>query len=353
MTSFIFSRLIQVSYSFGVTKSTSSTLIRGLDLFLSTSHTKGQCFRKRSAFRLFSQSSTDSDKKHKSGWRIINDWTTAPDESTVENNNINSNNNNINKSLSSIADYSDLKPTFSTSPVEKCMVRDRIFYLKRDDLLRLPHSNISGNKARKMYALNSLPLNLFPKVTVSYGGPQSNAMLALSAIVHSKNMQIRDQFNNMKKDSNENDNENKDTNQFQFLYYTKKLPRWLRKTPSGNFLRATSLGMQIVELSPTDYNQLFGGQDGGSTEPPPDLHLPTWALGDALWVPQGGATGVAIPGVNNLAKEIYSFWNSQNQSTSQSALQTNPIQRKLAVCLPAGTGTTGLFLQRSLHRLNQ
>jgi len=39
-----------------------------------------------------------------------------------------------------------------------------------------------------------------------------------------------------------------------FVYYTKKLPRFLRKSPSGNLFRATSLGTEMVELSHEEYN---------------------------------------------------------------------------------------------------
>lgn len=59
------------------------------------------------------------------------------------------------------------------SPVQGVMVRNRVVYLKRDDLIRLEGSNVSGNKARKMYALNQVPPEDFPDCVVSYGGPQS------------------------------------------------------------------------------------------------------------------------------------------------------------------------------------
>ena len=72
------------------------------------------------------------------------------------------------------------------------MVRDRILYVKRDDLLRLDRSGVSGNKARKFLALNELDAADFPDVVVSYGGPQSNAMVALAAIVSSKNVNDAD-----------------------------------------------------------------------------------------------------------------------------------------------------------------
>jgi 1-aminocyclopropane-1-carboxylate deaminase/D-cysteine desulfhydrase-like pyridoxal-dependent ACC family enzyme len=40
---------------------------------------------------------------------------------------------------------------------------------------------LCGNKARKLWALSRLPPGEFPTQVVSYGGPQSNSMLALAA----------------------------------------------------------------------------------------------------------------------------------------------------------------------------
>ena len=81
------------------------------------------------------------------------------------------------------------------------------------------------------------------------------------------------------------------------------------------------------------YAQMFGGENGGSIEPPSEILPPTWAYGDTLWLPQGGATSVAIPGAYNLAKEIYSFWMSQSTSSSSSS-SFPPFERKLSVCIP-------------------
>jgi len=260
-----------------------------------------------------------------------------------------------------LATYSDLKPITATSntvtsfsPIEKLMIQNKFLYLKRDDLLHLPHSYISGNKARKMQSLNQISLTDFPKVIVSYGGPQSNSMLALAAVVHSKNRLYQEE--------QKSKHLSMDETPFQFVYVTKKLPRWLRNTPSGNFLRAKSLGMKLVEVPPKEYNDLFAHVEdldenksnensifGASITPPPQIaefvtSQSTTPVhpGDALWVPQGGATGMAIPGVAQLAHEIYSFWKSQTKS--------DPT-RKLAVCIPGGTCTTALFLQRSLNRI--
>jgi len=231
-----------------------------------------------------------------------------------------------------VAIFSDLLPTPSPqepSPIERLLVRDRLVYIKRDDLLRLAKSNVSGNKARKFLSLNELDADHFPDVVVSYGGPQSNAMLALAAIVHSKATSKRKRF----------------------IYYTKKLPRYLRQQPSGNFLRAKSLGMELVELPHWRYDELFGGESGGSALPPPQLDPPALAVGDDkeaendadplsyLWVPQGGACGVACRGARVQAAEIAEFW------------RRNGKGQPLAVCLPGGTCTTALLLHREMRKI--
>jgi hypothetical protein len=141
------------------------------------------------------------------------------------------------------------------SPVEAVNVRGKRVYIKRDDLLRLENSNVSGNKARKMFALNQIPANEFPKCIISYGGSQSNAMIALAAVVQSKNKDVM----GLDLDSGDSDNEDNISDEEyrqlthapaekQFIYYSKKLPRFLRKNPSGNYFRAKALGMDMVEL---------------------------------------------------------------------------------------------------------
>lgn len=67
-----------------------------------------------------------------------------------------------------------------------------------------------------------------------------------------------------------------------FIYYTKAIPRYLRKYPNGNFLRALALGIEIQTLSHSEYNRLFGGLHGGSVMAPADLEVPV--PGKSLWV---------------------------------------------------------------------
>ncbi|KAL3807718.1 hypothetical protein ACHAXA_008291 [Cyclostephanos tholiformis] len=274
----------------------------------------------------------------------------------------------------------------SPSVVERLLIRDRLVYVKRDDSLHLPNSNVCGNKGRKFLFLNDMPISDFPDVIVSYGGPQSNAMVALAAIVSSKNAatrasagvsnspwegdgdRLRPTGSDVGKvidrdfrtlDVSEDDRVGWDVDEDvdedgciststvrsssiappakRFVYYTKTMPRYLRKNPSGNLLRAMALGMEIRTLSHDAYTELFGGLHGGSALAPADLDPPV--PGKSLWIPQGGACGIAMPGSDALALEIIDFWS------------TNGRGMPLAVCVPGGTCTTALLLHRSMCRI--
>lgn len=65
-------------------------------------------------------------------------------------------------------------------------------------------------------------------------------MLALAAVVSFQNEQLG--FGSG------------DPKQKRFVYYTRKLPRFLRSQPTGNLYRAMSLGTEIRELSRYEYN---------------------------------------------------------------------------------------------------
>jgi len=244
-----------------------------------------------------------------------------------QNTSTSNNNNNNNTSMKQIF------APMNASPIETKLIENKKVYIKRDDLLHLRNSNVSGNKARKMLALNELDVSQFPDVVVSYGGPQSNAMLALAAIVHAKNEILNDKRlgleggsidyndvngdneiesdswimsddeedniednNNIDDDEDNNIEEENDDDEFdhitnqssssssaslkRFVYYTKKLPRYLKNQPNGNLLRALTLGMELIQLKPDDYNDYFGGDDGGSSIAPIDAPVP----GSSLWV---------------------------------------------------------------------
>lgn len=222
------------------------------------------------------------------------------------------------------ADSADSQDPFiryrhAPSPVDSIVVRDRIVYIKRDDQLRLKGSQISGNKARKMYALNQIPPDEFPSCIVSYGGPQSNAMLAIAAVVRHKNDSAVHQ------------------RPMRFVYYTRTLPRFLRRQPTGNLYRALSLGMELIQVSSQEYHNLFGSDWGGSDEPPIGMDPPV--PGDSVWVPQGGACAMATVGLDNLATEICDYWAQKTRS-----------EAPVTVVLPGGTGATALLLNQAIQQ---
>ncbi|CBJ33324.1 Similar to 1-Aminocyclopropane-1-Carboxylate Deaminase [Ectocarpus siliculosus] len=141
----------------------------------------------------------------------------------------------------------------SESPVEEFVIRGRRVLVKRDDKMRLAESGLSGNKARKLYALNKTPASSFP---------ESNAMVAIAAVVASKPGSS-------------------------FIYYTKPVPKWLRRNPVGNFARTIALGAEIMEVHTEDYKRIFGGADG------PGASYSDVVPEEALFLPQGGADAAA------------------------------------------------------------
>ena len=151
---------------------------------------------------------------------------------------------------------------------------------------------VCGNKARKFAGLND-EAALAP--FVSHGGSQSNAMLALAALAAHRRVG--------------------------FTYHTKPMPRWLRANPIGNLAAALSLGMELREHSTVN----------GYEEATRALAEET---SGARFVPQGGACPAAEPGVASLARDIGAWHSAQGGS------------QPCHVVLPAGTGTTALFLAR-------
>eukprot|EP01041_Mallomonas_annulata_P004862 gene4862-9690_t len=158
-------------------------------------------------------------------------------------------------------------------------------HIKRDDMLNI--NNLSGNKARKFLEFSQM--NPFPSIIASYGGHQSNAMLAIAKVVNS--------HPNSK-----------------FLYYTKKIPNFLKSSTSGSLSSSLALGMQL-------------------------------SVGDVFWIPQGGAFAHAELGVAKLAQEILQDVSSSYSSSSSSL--------KWKIIVASGTGTTAFFLARHLQQQQQ
>ena len=166
------------------------------------------------------------------------------------------------------------------------------FYVKRDELI---DPRYSGNKLRKLYSILKAPSGRFDTI-VSYGGTQSNAMLSIAYMCKSKG--------------------------WNFHYYCKTIPRWLKEKPMGNLKMALDLGMVAHEVSPSmfyDRVQTLESEYGNGS----------------VFIPQGGADPVAEEGVGILADEIL-FWSAKAGLKS------------FTVATPSGTGTTALYLRRHL-----
>lgn len=178
------------------------------------------------------------------------------------------------------------------SRVDRVQLRGRDFYVKRDDLI---DSCLSGNKYRKLYTLVQAPSINYSKI-ISYGGTQSNAMLAIACLCHSKG--------------------------WEFHYYSKPLSGHLKQSVEGNLQKALERGMHLHEISHEDFEKKIAEVQDLSED-------------KTLVVSQGGADELAYEGIRVLADEIEA-WRCENKI------------EKLNVVLPSGTGTTALYLRASL-----
>jgi 1-aminocyclopropane-1-carboxylate deaminase/D-cysteine desulfhydrase-like pyridoxal-dependent ACC family enzyme len=178
------------------------------------------------------------------------------------------------------------------SRIDTVQFRGRTFYIKRDDLI---DTCLSGNKYRKLYSLIQTPSSTYKKI-ISYGGGQSNAMLAIACLCRSKG--------------------------WEFHYYTKNLPKVLKGESEGNLELAIKEGMIVHEVPHEAYQHKID-------------ELQNFTEEGALVISQGGADELAKEGVYQLADEI-NRWKKANKLES------------LCVVLPSGTGTTALYLRASL-----
>jgi len=179
------------------------------------------------------------------------------------------------------------------SPISKVILEGRDFYIKHDELID-PH--LSGNKYRKLYTLLQTPKDKYSTI-ISYGGTQSNAMLALASICKRKN--------------------------WKFIYYTKKVSATIKNLKYGNFFESLRLGMDVVELDNEIYREYIAG-----------LRLNLAA--QTLLIDQGGADISAKEGLEVLAQEI------------REQLKMPEYKELKAIATPSGTGTTALFLALAL-----
>ena len=169
--------------------------------------------------------------------------------------------------------------------VQKKQFQNYSIYIKRDDLLS---KDFSGNKARKFYYYLK---NDFPKVKkiISYGSAQSNSMYTLSVLAKMK--------------------------AWTFDYYVEHLASYLEENPHGNYKHALSNGIKLHV---------------GRGIPTPTLK------DDSLFIEEGGRDSHAEYGLKILADEILAWKEEQGIE-------------ELNIFLPAGTGTTALYLSKAFN----
>ena len=178
-----------------------------------------------------------------------------------------------------------------SSPLSEIIVDGREFLVKRDDLID-PY--LAGNKYRKLYALLNTPKEKYETI-ISYGGTQSNAMLAIAALCKQK--------------------------QWHFIYYSKPVSKQQKESSLGNYAQALSLGMQHIEIEHVLYRDFIASL--GVT-----LDETTFLM------EQGGAIAEAKEGLEVLAGEL-----------REQLRRRHDIQ---ALATPSGTGTTAFFLAKTL-----
>lgn len=169
--------------------------------------------------------------------------------------------------------------------IESHTFREIDFLIKRDDLI---DQKINGNKAYKFYFLFDTHCNHI----VSYGGNQSNAMLAIAYIARIKKVK--------------------------FTYFTPNLPRYLQENIAGNLNLALQNNMNI-KYSNNPQNEAISYAKANN----------------ALFIPQGGALSQASIGLEKLAQQILKL-NLSN----------------LCVFYSSGSGSSALFLSKLLKPYN-
>lgn len=180
------------------------------------------------------------------------------------------------------------------SRVDEIQLRERNFYIKRDDLI---DPCLSGNKYRKLYSLLHTPFKTYNKI-ISYGGGQSNAMYSISCLCKKKG--------------------------WEFHYYTKNLPKILKSSVDGNLELAIKRGMIVHEVAHEEFYEKVE-----------ELH--SIKEEKTLVVSQGGADEIAAEGIKVLADEI-NLWKKDKGI------------KKLSVVLPSGTGSTSVYLASFLDK---
>lgn len=177
------------------------------------------------------------------------------------------------------------------SPIDKFTYHGREFLVKRDDLL---DDKFNGNKARKLaYYLE----NDFPEIDtlISYGGTQSNMLLALSELAKLKI--------------------------WQFDYYCYKPANSALESNEGNLANALKNGANLIYVE-NNLDQFMSQLKTSNNQ---------------LLIHQGGRQIESRYGIAKLAQEINEYCTKHDIP-------------QLAIFIPSGTGTTAYYLQQELTK---
>lgn len=194
--------------------------------------------------------------------------------------------------------------------------RGRNVFVKRDD--QLEYAGVSASKLRKFRSLiTAEAIDNFDFV-YSYGGAQSNAMLALARLCkyHGK----------------------------PFVYITRTISARLCTT-SGNFRDALNEGTIHVQIDNERFKQGFTDSTSSEVKHSAEAllkeHSFPFPTDRGLFMPQGGAWSGAELGVSELADEL-------RQQISGLRLDGKLANKIPIIFLPSGTGTTAYYLHKHI-----
>ncbi|MGI0406273.1 hypothetical protein ACRE1U_03005 [Helicobacter himalayensis] len=190
-----------------------------------------------------------------------------------------------------------------STPTQELNFFSKKLWVKRDDLARIEgvSEHFNGNKARKFYALLHNPNKIF----LSYGGNQSNAMLALSALTHAQRKR--------------------------FIYLTPAPSRFLRENPSGNFALANAFGAEFI-FADSGINAL-------ELKNKALAHFKTLPFKEKHFIPQGGDLELAKEGAMAQCREIWEF------------IQKQFATKEVLVLCATGSGVSALALAQAANEL--
>ncbi len=199
-----------------------------------------------------------------------------------------------------------------STPFQNISYKNKPFIVMRDDL---SHSIFSGNKARKLaYILNSPEKYSHIEKIVSFGGNQSNFMLSLSQLAKMMS--------------------------WEFNYWVKPLPKFLRQNPNGNFQLAIENNMRFFETSEvlsleSIRKEYFQELPCLAIQYTPSNLKGEFICETTYFFDQGGRSQDAEIGIKECAFEIEEF------------CKTNGFDN-YSVVVASGTGLTALYLEKYL-----